>query len=628
VRTLAILSGTALHVAIAAAMLGACLLVGLRVLPRAWLRNQGRYDLPIALSAGVTTAGVLSWTAASIVGIWAAPVVAILLTVISLKELPRAWRLAGPPARQLAGLLRLHRFTALLMLTTLLLLVPQLSLPPMASDAVRYHLAQPKLALLTGRISFDPYDIKSAFPQVVEMLNLMALYLRSAGAAKALQALFFALNLAMLMLLVHRSRSYRRAAVLAPILFAWSAVVLAPAAVAFVDHTALFHLSVALLLLTRRGRPELVGVALAGAMATKLTPAPAVLLLAILAVVRAKERGWLQASLRVTLPIVLAMAPFAVRNLLATGDPIFPVGHVLVGRPVPGVTASGILYDTQFHGAIRTPLGIGWSARFWPVQPDEAVGLHHLVLGFVAMLVAVRIRWIRPLLMPVLAYVAVGLVLHLSSRFLFPMFWAMAAFEAVALERWIGRWCLPTGILAALPAGIAAASVVTSTFTPIPYLRGAVTREELLRRNVPGYAAAVRANAVVHRGTIMALDFPALFYLDHPWMAESVEATPPLKRWLQDGMTAPQLLSALVRHRVRLILVTPGYGGGTPYSLLPLAEGPRQMRTILLLRGNLRHLGTVNRVDLWQVPPVVRKHWTELGPGRYTGGHEGSDTPG
>ncbi len=626
--TIRILLGTALEGAIAAAILGACLLVGLRVLPRSWLRNQGWHDLPIALSAGVTTVGVISWTFAALVGTWAAPVTAVLLTVLSLREIPRTWRLAVPLARRLAALVRHHRLTGLLILVTLAALVPQLSLPPMASDAIRYHLAEPKLALLTGKVAFDPYNIKSGFPQVVETLDLLTLYLGSAGAAKWIQALFFTLNLVLLMLLLHRSRRHRRAAVLAPLLFAWSPVVLVPAAAAFVDHAALFHLAVALLLLTRRGRPELVGIALAGAMVTKLTPAPAVLLLAILAIVRARKRGWVQAVLQVALPIVLAMAPFAIRNLLATGDPIFPVGHVLAGLPIPGVPATGILYNTQFHGTLRTPLGIGWSAALWPVQADEAVGLHHLVLGFISLLIAVRVRWIRPLLAPILAYIGVGFFFHVSSRFQFPMFWAMAAFEAAALELWLGRWCLPTGILAALPAGIAAVTLVTSTFSPLLYLRGKVTRQELLRSNVPGYAAVRRANALVHGGTIMALDFPALFYLDHPWMAESVEATPPLKRWLQRGMTAPQILSALAHHDVRLILVTPGYGGGTSYSLLPLAAGPRQTATILRLREHLHHLETVDGVDLWRVPQVARKHWTGPDPGRYTEAHEGSDSPG
>ncbi len=603
--TLVILAGTALNAAIAASILGACLLVGLRALPKSWLRGQGWHDLPVALSAGVTTVGVVAWIAASIVGTWAAPAAAGLLLVLSLPTIPKVWRLAVAPARQLVGLLRRHWPMALLILATLLVLVPQLSLPPMGSDAVRYHLAEPKLALLTGRVSFDPYNVKSAFPQVIEMLDLMVLYLDSAGAAKAIQTLFFVLNLVLLTLLLHRNRRYRRAAVLAPLLFAWSPVVLAPAAAAFVDHAALFHLAVALLLLTRRGRPELVGIALAGAMATKLTPAPAVLLLGALAIVRARDQGWFRGFLKVALPVGLAMAPFAVRNLAVTGDPIFPVGHVLVGRPVPGVPGTGILYNTQFHEAIRTPLGIGWSARLWPVQPDEAVGLHHLVLGFVSLLIAVRVRWIRPLLAPVLAYITVGLFFHVSSRFQFSMFWAMAAFEAAALELWLGRWCLPTGLLAALPAGIAAAAVVTSTFSPLAYLRGTETREQLLRRNIPGYAAAQRANAVVRRGTIMALDFPALFYLDHPWMAESVEATPSLKRWLQQGMTVPEILASLEDHGVRLILVTPGYGGGTPYSLIPLATGPHETETIVQLRSRLRHLETVEGVDLWEVPSAA-----------------------
>ncbi|NOZ78499.1 MAG: hypothetical protein GXP48_04820 [Acidobacteria bacterium] len=600
--TLVILGATALHVLVAAAILGGCLLVGLFILPAGWLRGQGWHDLPVALSAGITVVGLVMWIAATTLATWAALVAAGLLVTISLGKIPRAWRASVSLAQRVVPLLRHYPVTAVLILATIVLLIPQLALPPMGSDAVRYHLAEPKLALLTGKLSFDPYNLKSGLPQIIEMLDLVPIAIGCAGAAKAMQTIFFVLNLLLLTLIVHRGRRTRRAAMLAPLLFAWSPVVLAPAAAAFIDHGALFQVAVAMLLLTRRGRPELEGIALAGALATKPTTAPAVVLLALVALVRAARRGWIQAFLKIAIPIAVAMAPFAIRNLIATGDPIFPIGHVLVGRPIPGVPHSGVLMNTQFHAAIHAPLGIGWSARLWPVQPDEAVGLHHLLLGFIALLIAVKKRWIRPLLAPIFGYIAVGLFLHVSARFDFPMFWAMAAFEATALELWIGKLSIPAGIVVALPAAIAAAGVVTSTFSPMAYLEGRLNREQLLRRNVPGYAAAQKANAAIQHGWIMALDFPAPYYLDHPWIAESIEETPPLERWVRQGMTASEIVSTLQRLHVRLILITPGYGGGTPFSMVPLASNARQVETIGALRRRLHRLATVDSVDLWEVP--------------------------
>jgi hypothetical protein len=105
----------------------------------------------------------------------------------------------------------------------------------------------------------------------------------------------------------------------------------------------------------------------------------------------------------------------------------------------------------------------------------------------------------------------------------------------------------------------------------------------------------------------MALDFPAPFYLDRPWVAEGVLNVPPLKRWLDEGCGAPELLSRTRALGVGTLLVTPGYGGGTPLSLLALtAPGDRRgVETLLAFRSRLRLVSTVDGVDLWEVPPTA-----------------------
>jgi len=602
--TAVILGATFLRLILAAAIVLFCLMTGLAVLPPRWRRGSAWHDLPLALSVGVTTVGTILWIAAATVGTRAVAPVVVLLLVLALRRAPAALRMTSRVARRVIALARRHWITALLLTAVLACLVPQLCLPPMASDAVRYHLAGPRLALLTGRLAFDPYNLTSAFPQTAEMLYLLTVAVGCGAAAKAIQAIFFALDLGLLVLLVHRGRRLRRAALLAPLLFAASPVALAPAAAAFIDHIALFHVAVAALLLTRRGRPVPVGLALAGALATKWTAAPAVAALALVALVQAPRRRRLRALVALAVPAVIVISPYAVRNTLHTGDPIYPVGHVLLGKAIPGVPPASVRYATQFHGAVASPLGIGWSASLWPVQADEAAGLHHLLLGFVALLVTVRVRWARPLLAPVLAFIAVNLVYHLPARYLLPMFWSLAAVEAIALERWLRRLAIPAGAAAALPAGIAAAGVVLRTFSPLPYLAGRIGREALLAARVPGYAAARAAGPMISGGRIMALDFPAPYYLDHPWIAEGMLEEPPLKRWLDRGMTAPAIVARLRREDVRLLLVTPGYGGGTLASLLPLASTPAEQAQVLELRRRLRLVRTVRGVDIWAVPPA------------------------
>jgi hypothetical protein len=50
------------------------------------------------------------------------------------------------------------------------------------------------------------------------------------------------------------------------------------------------------------------------------------------------------------------------------------------------------------------------------------------------------------------------------------------------------------------------------------------------------------------------------------------------------------------------IVITPGYGGGTPQSLLPLARNQREADILIALRKRLVLLGTPDRVDVIALP--------------------------
>jgi len=52
----------------------------------------------------------------------------------------------------------------------------------------------------------------------------------------------------------------------------------------------------------------------------------------------------------------------------------------------------------------------------------------------------------------------------------------------------------------------------------------------------------------------------------------------------------------------RLLVVTPGYGCGTPLSLLPLAKNPREAAIVTELGARLRLIRTIDGVDVFAVP--------------------------
>ena len=99
----------------------------------------------------------------------------------------------------------------------------------------------------------------------------------------------------------------------------------------------------------------------------------------------------------------------------------------------------------------------------------------------------------------------------------------------------------------------------------------------------------------------MAVDFPAPYYFDRPWIAEGVLNVPPLQQWIAEARSADDVLRRMHDAGVRYLVVTPGYGGGTRAALLPLAHDARQTQIVLALRRRLVLITSVDRVDVLAV---------------------------
>ena len=514
-------------------------LIGYALLP---LLSKARLVIPLSLSFGTLVTGWSMWIAGTLISTRAAFVVAAALLLVSLRALPRWWRDCRRVLRELFALAK--RPSALLVAIPLALAIPQLLLPIVDSDGLRYHAAFPKLFRLTGRVFFYPWDVTGAFPQTAEMI-----YMLRPESAKLIHFCFFLATLATLALLVHRRRRDRAAAVVAPFLLAVSPVVIAPAAAAFIDHIALFHVAVAMhLLLSRRSA----ALPLAAAFATKYTAAPSLVL--------GVTRKWWAAALAV----VVAFAPFAIRNISYTNDPIYPIGHVLLHKPLEGVSAESLRYATQYHSSIPGVVGIPWVAG----QADEIVGLHHL-LGLFALLIVIREKRLRAAAVLVFVYLLVAAIYRVPARYLLPMLFALAILEAAALTYVPRRLVALIAFVIAIPALLTSAQFLLTFAQPFVYLRGRLDRAQYLALVVPGYRAAEVVNAMPPGGTVMALDFPAPYYFNRPWIVEGVLHEPPLKRWLRDGTAAEKLRE----YDVRVLVVTPGYRTQLPFRLVTSVDG-------------------------------------------------------
>ena len=581
-------------------ILAALSLIGFALLPRR-MRLRARLALPSALAVGSLAFGWSAWLIGNLVS---AHIIVPWFALLALVSLIRAREWARSATAWLAAAGRIARrnpWATVALAIVVILVVPPLVLPLADSDGIAYHVALPKLFLLEGRVWFIPWTVVSALPQTVEMIYLVALRTAGGETAKFIHFGYFAMSLATLAMTLSRGRRGRAAAMLAPILYAAAPVVLAPAGAAFVDHASMFFIAAGALVLFRGGSPLIAGCALGAAAATKITAFPAAGGLLLLALFQGRDnRVRARRFIAAAIPVCIAFLPFAIRNMRHTGDPIYPVGYVLTGQPVPGIAADRVAYGAYFHSGVPGPLGIGWTPS--PnVQQDEVAGLHH-VIGLFALAVCIRFRSTRRWLALVIPYLAVALLFRPPTRYLLPMFYGLAALEAYALAILARRWATIVAIALSVPAAIASAGFTLRWAGPFDYLLGRIDRDAFLATRVPGYRAAQFVNAQPEGGSVMAVDFPAPYYFDRPWIVEGILNEPPLRDWLGQARTADDVLARLRAMNVRYIVVTPGYGGGTNASLLPLARDRREAEIVAALRKRLQFLQRIDGCDIVRVP--------------------------
>lgn len=597
--TLTVLAAAAANAAVAALLLLGFSLFGFALLGARLRPGSSGVALAVALSVGSAAVGWGTWVAGSVVGTWTLPPLWFACALFSLTAL-RPWaKTLGRFARRL---LALGRATPLLTAALLLAAAPllfSLSIPLVDNDGIRYHVALPKLYLLTGRIFLYRWDVTGAYPALGDALYLVGLAVKSHDTAKFLHAGFLGASLAVLALVLHRGRRSRGASLAGPFLFLACPAVGVIAGAGFIDHIALFHLVTAFALVMRKGRPLLVGLCLGAALTTKLTVGPAAAALA-LAFAFALPRGRVKALVTIAACSTVVLAPFLVRNVIGFGDPVFPIGYLAAGRPLPGVGTEVYNHFATFNRKNVGPLGIVWTTPATG-DDDETAGIHNLA-GLLLLFFGLRDRLVRLaacMALPFLAYAALS---SPPTRYLLPMLWGLSLAAAAVLARLPDRRAAFLAIPLALPGVFLSWEFQARNFGAADYLFGRLTKDQYLARTIPGYRAAVYVNTLPPGG-VMAGDFPGPVYFDRPWIVEGLINEAPLTIWVRSGESADRLMQRLHENGIRWLLATPAFGGGTPLSLLTFAPDPSKAPVMAALRGRLRRVATVDGVDVWEVPP-------------------------
>ena len=260
-------------------------------------------------------------------------------------------------------------------------------LPPTARDALIHHLAVPKLWLQAGRIIEIPWADFSYYPMNVELLYLIPLALGADWAAHLIH-LGFGLLTAGLIFLFVRERQGTVWGLAGALLFFSTPAVLRLSVAAYVDLGLAFFMTLAVFALVywaETGRSAwfvLSGVALGLALGTKYNGLIGAPFLALGVVgIRARHGSLIRAVAWAAAYGVLALivfAPWAVKNYLWTGNPIYPLFNGLFGLPgafpegqsLSLFTIRAELYGETFWQILTVPVraffqGRDYSPRFF-----------------------------------------------------------------------------------------------------------------------------------------------------------------------------------------------------------------------------------------------------------------------
>ncbi len=575
---------TLFNLAAAAAIIGVGIGWGNRL--SRWLRLPLPGLLERLVLGGGLGLGSMSW---AVLGLglagwlhgWVMAILLIGLAALSLpdlidlvRQIRTAWPQIERPGRWIGLYVGLTALLSLLIALT----------PPFDWDGLFYHLTMPRLYIEQGRIMPITDAPHQYFPGLIEMLYLLALQVRSDVTARLLHWGYAVLLGGTLYLLAGRyvDRKYGWPTVL---LYAAIPMVAVLGSWAYNDLALAFYQLAALYALLnwfRNNRFTWViwsGILCGLALSLKYTAFVCPLILLVLMAWQWRREGgygptWLRAAAVFGAVTILTAAPWYVKNLVLTGNPVYPFAFGLFGGrdwdawraawyaragtgigwsvgellQLPWMATLG-LRDMNFYDGRMGPLFLlglpfllGWAAIQWPwlrrplsrvdvdtvrsqsdpiQSPPIALGY---LLAFSAIQCAVwtigvinsRSLYQTRLLLPALAGLTVPLV------YVFDRLRALDT-PVLSLRRLIGM-----SVVLVLATDLGYQSLATIKSNPLQVLVGLESREQFLARALGAhYAAMQMIDAQVSRTErVLFLWEPRSYYCHR-----TVQPDPILERW-------------------------------------------------------------------------------------------------
>ena len=437
---------------------------------------------------------------------WAAYALLGLLTVFSYREMrPTAATICYYLKRRYQPTLSDVIFGALLLFLLLYHFLGTL-VPPIFFDSLVYHLAMPKLYVLQHGIEYCPYNFYSNFPFTIEMLYTFGLLLQGAILVNGLN---YALHLLMLAGLYAFARTYfkHRVALLSLLIFYTVPWVGITSFLLYIDiGLGCYFWLATYALINWVTRQETCWIVLCGVLTgvmlgIKYLAAYGALILGLSVIILA-TRQFLAANLPRTvanawrasrpvcyfaMPALLIGAPWYLKSLLWTGNPIYP--FIFGGREWDWARLQKYMqeyhYDITFEGFLRLP---------WDLVFHYDIPLGPIFLAFLPVLLFVR--RVPPLIKYLLSASLLFLIFwtkgSAQSRFLIPIlpFLSVAAGYAIVeglagSGNWLKKIAYPV-LVGLLLANIGWELIyVQSTFRPFAVMFGLESKQDYLSRELP-----------------------------------------------------------------------------------------------------------------------------------------------
>jgi hypothetical protein len=311
-------------------------------------------------------------------------------------------------------------------------------------DVLEYHLAVPKAFHDAGRITFLPNNVYSNFPLNSEMLSLFMMTLRGDAINAAFMATSANIGLAALFVaaawLIGR-RASPRAGIVAGVLAASVPWLTYLAGIAYVEVGMLAMGLCALAALVHSpSKPLLAGLLAGLSCGFKYTAVPLIAVpLAGVAFFSAAEPAQpstrrlpvrLKSLAAFSLGIAITFSPWLVRNIVNTGNPVFPLAYSVFGAR-PGTWDSEL--EARWQHAHGSAAGEQTDSPVWQRAFSRTLGDWRLGLPLLAFAAVGAIRHRDRLTLALLLLLAWQFAVWLGWTHLFARFAAVFAIPLIAL---------------------------------------------------------------------------------------------------------------------------------------------------------------------------------------------------